>query len=79
VAKASNSFGLGRVTLSRLLLVAQRGTGPVSVSWTEMSRAAAASNSPSSRHHVPGGYALGSAASKSGRRLERGDGANSCQ
>ena len=75
VAKAWNSFVLGRVTLSRLALVAQRGTGPVSVSCTVMPRACAESNSPSRRSHAPAGYASGSAASKSGRCLEVAAGA----
>ena len=40
------------------------GTGPVSVSWTAMPRAAAPRNSASSRSHAPAGYAPGSVASK---------------
>ena len=55
VANASNSFGLGFVMVSRLLAVAHFGTGPVSVSWTATPRAPAASNSASSRSHVPAG------------------------
>jgi hypothetical protein len=55
VAKRSNSAGLGRVTLSRFELVAQRGTGPVSVRWTAIPRALAPATSLSSRSHVPSG------------------------
>ncbi len=39
-----NSFGLGRVTVSRAPLVAQRGTGPLSVSSTFQPRAFASSS-----------------------------------
>src|SRR5215210_1874687 len=75
VANAWNSSGLGLVRLSRFPFVAQRGTGPVSVSWTVMPRAWADANSSSRRDHVPAGYAAGSVASKAGRRLELAAGA----
>jgi hypothetical protein len=43
------------VTLSLFFAVAHFGTGPVSVSWTAILRAAAAVKRASSESHVPAG------------------------
>src|SRR3954454_24802661 len=72
VTNIRNSFGLGRVTVSRAPLVAQRGTGPLSVSSTLQPRASAASTTGSYRDQL---YAEGSVASNFGFNRDLADGA----
>src|SRR3954468_19454293 len=76
VTNIRNSFGLGRVTVSRAPLVAQRGTGPLSVSRTLQPRASAASTTGSYRDQL---YAEGSVASNFGFTRDLADGATSRQ